>query len=79
MTDPDDMNENRWRIIENEWNLKGAPWPGAIGIEEVNDALAVPGVVCWFTRGWDNKRAARQMVELHNAARPNEQHGQEEK
>ncbi len=61
----------KWRLIENEWNLKSAPWRGAIGIEEVDDDLCVPSVVCWFTRGWDSEKAARQVVELHNAALDN--------
>jgi hypothetical protein len=64
----------RWRIIENEWNLKRAPWSGAIGIEEVDDELAVPPIVCWFTRGWagdgyvSNDHPAVLTVKLHNQA-----------
>ena len=57
----------RWRVIENEWNLKGEPWSGAIGIEEIDNDLAVPGIVCWFTRGWDDSDAmARHVCDLHN-------------
>lgn len=37
------MNDKKWR---------------AIGIEEVNDEQAVPGIVCWFTRGWASEEAA---------------------
>lgn len=56
-----------WRIIENEWNLKAAPWKDAIGIEEIDDDLAVPGVVCWLTSGWpDNREIAQHIVDLHN-------------
>ena len=56
----------RWRLIENEWNLKGSPWTGAVGIEEDDETLEVPGIVCWFTRGWDSLPAAKQVVEDHN-------------
>ena len=64
----------RWRIAENEWNLKGAPWRGAIGIEEVDDGVAVPALVCWFTRGWggdgyvSDSHPAAVTVLLHNQA-----------
>ena len=64
----------RWRIVENEWNLKCAPWRGAVGIEEVDDELAVPALVCWFTRGWTEddeptpNHPAYRAVELHNQA-----------
>lgn len=56
----------RWRLIENEWNLRCAPWSDAIGIEEIDDAVEVPGIVCWFTRGWNSKEAAEEVVMLHN-------------
>ena len=56
----------RWRIIENEWNLKASPWLDAVGIEEINEDLAVPAIVCWFTRGWD-ENLAQHVVDLHNA------------
>ena len=57
----------RWRIIENEWNLKGAPWTGAVGIEEVDNDVAVPALVCWFMRGVD-PIDIEGVVRLHNAA-----------
>ena len=63
----------RWRIAENEWNLQGAPWRGAVGIEEVDSDLAVPALICWFTRGWTEddeptkNHPAVRIVELHNA------------
>ena len=60
------MKGKRWRVIENEWNLRDAPW-SAVGIEEVDDGQAVPAVVCWFTRGWDDSDAmARHVCDLHN-------------
>lgn len=55
----------RWRIVVNEWNLKSAPWSDAVGIEEDDDSLAVPGVLCWFTRP-DGQENAERVVELHN-------------
>ena len=62
----------RYRIAENEWNLTGAPWRGATGIEEIggNEDLAVPPVVAWFTRGEDQEALARRIVELLNGDRP---------
>lgn len=60
------MNKKRWRIAENEWNLKNAPWSDAVGIEEIDDIVAVPGVICWFTLGWDSLAAAEELVRLHN-------------
>ncbi len=60
----------RWRRIRNEWNLKGAPWRGAVGIEEDDEQLAVPAVVCWFTRGWPNLEAmVDEVCRQHNSAR----------
>jgi hypothetical protein len=62
----------RWRVIENKWNKESKPWTGAVGIEEVDDDLAVPAIVCWFTRGWaltedDNGEwLAQHVVDLHN-------------
>jgi hypothetical protein len=43
------------------------PWSDAIGIEEVPRGNDVPGIVCWFTRGWNSKLAAEQIVASHNA------------
>lgn len=57
----------KWRITRNEWNLKGIPWRGAIGIEEDDDVAAVPAMVCWFLRGTDPDDA-RSVVDQHNAA-----------
>lgn len=56
----------RWRIIENEWNLKAAPWRDAVGIEETDEDMAVPAIVCWFTRGW-GEYLAQSVVDQHNA------------
>ncbi len=61
----------RWRVIENKWNLASAPWSGAVGIEEDDKDLAVPAIVCWFTRGWtededDPGHPANHIVDLHN-------------
>lgn len=56
----------RWRILRNEWNLKGAPWSGAVGIEEDDEQLAVPAIVCWFTRGWDQPALAQEVCDAHN-------------
>jgi hypothetical protein len=54
-----------YRIAENEWNLKGAPWRGAVGIEYTDDGkLAVPPLVCWFTRG--SEELAALIVSLLN-------------
>jgi hypothetical protein len=55
----------RWRIITNEYNLNGAPWRGAIGIEEDDQDLAVPAIVCWFMRGCDLP-IIQQVVDSHN-------------
>lgn len=58
----------RWRIIEDDsWNKGVAPWTDAVGIEEIDEDIAVPGIVCWFTRGWDAQEAAAMTVALHNA------------
>jgi hypothetical protein len=57
----------RWRILQNKWNLKCPPWHDAIGIEEDDEILAVPAVVCWFTRGWDQPALAQSVVAAHNA------------
>ncbi len=61
----------RWRIAQNKWNLSNAPWSGAVGIEEDDNSIAVPAMVCWFTRGWtqdegDPNHPARRVVDLHN-------------
>lgn len=66
----------RYRIAENEWNLKNPPWSGAIGIEEVEfeqdedgeyEVFTVPSLVCWFTRGGDQEHLAKLVVTLLNA------------
>lgn len=64
----------RWRIAENEWNLRGAPWKGAVGIEEIDDDLAVPALICWFTRGWTE---SDKLTEAHPAVIIVRQHNQE--
>lgn len=56
----------RWRIAQNEWNLKSAPWSEAVGIEEVDDT-DVPAILCWFTRP-RGKANAKRVVDLHNSA-----------
>lgn len=69
------MAYTRYRIAENEWNLKDPPWRDAIGIEEVEyerdergeyEVFAVPSLVCWFTRGDGQERLADQIVALLN-------------
>lgn len=54
-----------WRIIENEYNLRMAPWSGAVGIEEIDEEIAVPSIVCWFMRGWD-RATVENVVRVHN-------------
>lgn len=56
----------RWRIARNEWNLRGAPWHGAFGIEEDDEQLAVPGMICWFYRG-TSIAEVQAVVDAHNA------------
>jgi hypothetical protein len=55
----------KWRIITNKYNLRDAPWRGAVGIEEDEPDLAVPAIVCWFTRGWD-LALIQQVIDTHN-------------
>lgn len=55
----------KWRRAKNSWNLRGAPWRGAVGIEEDDDLAAVPAIVCWFTRGNADAMVDR-VIELHN-------------
>ena len=59
------MSDKKWRRVENEWNLQTAPWSGGFGIEEIDEDLAVPSLVCWFYRGWDESLVDR-VVEMHN-------------
>jgi hypothetical protein len=47
-----------FRVAENFWNLKNLPWRGAVGIEADLD-LAVPSLVAWLTRGYDNDALAK--------------------
>jgi hypothetical protein len=58
----------RYRIAENHWNLEGQPWRDAIGIEEIDpdDNLAVPTLVCWFTRGEGQAELAARIIKLLN-------------
>jgi hypothetical protein len=57
----------KWRVItEDSPNQRVAPWTDATGIEEADDVLAVPAIVCWFTRGSGNGRLAQYVVDLHN-------------
>lgn len=57
----------KWRITENEWNLRQRPWSESIGIEEDDPQLAVPTMVCWFLRGWLIEDV-QAVVDAHNAA-----------
>lgn len=56
----------KWRLVRNEWNLKGRPWFGGVGIEEDDESGAVPALVCWFYRGDDAGAKAVEVVRLHN-------------
>ncbi len=63
------MSNKRWRIIENEYNRSSAPWGGTMGIEEADEEAAVPAVILWFTRGWEDiDSMARSVVDAHNKA-----------
>ncbi len=64
----------KYRIAENPWNLKSAPWRDAIGIEDVSDQdLAVPPVICWFTRPSDDAaNMAHLICRLLNKTEPTE-------
>jgi hypothetical protein len=63
----------KWRLIENEWNLKNPPWAGAIGIEEDDVNAVVPAIICWFTRGWeDSGKMAQEMCDQHNRGLSND-------
>jgi hypothetical protein len=55
----------RWRIAKNVWNLAELPWRGVIGIEEDDDTVAVPSLVCWFMRGVD-QADIEAVIRLHN-------------
>ena len=63
----------RYRIAENEWNIKDPPWSEAIGIEEVafwkdgEEVFATPPLVCWFTRGGHQPELADKVVALLNS------------
>ena len=56
----------KWRIARNKWNVKDPPWRGAIGIEEDDEVLAVPSLVCWFTRGGWSMKMIQDVVDSHN-------------
>ena len=43
----------RWRRVKNRWNLCAVPWSEAEGIEEDDESVVVPALVCWFLRGTD--------------------------
>lgn len=61
----------RYRIAENEWNLRNPPWSGAVGIEDMIDPdLAVPPVAVWVTRGEGNEEFAEVLVAALNAGDP---------
>jgi hypothetical protein len=61
------VNERRWRVIRADSpNWAAAPWPDAIGIEAIDEHIAVPSIICWFTRGWNSERAAAETVRFHN-------------
>lgn len=62
----------RYRIAENEWNLKDPPWRDAIGIEDIGGLdpdYAVPPVVAWLTRGYGQERFAQFLVDALNERR----------
>ena len=57
-----------YRIATDDVNLKLAPWQDAIGIEEVElhadgtEVNATPAIVCWLTRGNNQKVLAARIV-----------------
>lgn len=60
------------RITKDSANIRAQPWSEAVGIEEIDEELAVPGIVCWFSRGWafDEEQTihiADHVIALHNA------------
>lgn len=62
----DQVNSNGlFRIAKHPDNLATSPWRGAIGIELTCTLLAVPPVICWFTRG--SEEYARLLVGLLNS------------
>jgi len=42
-----------------------APWQGGFGVEEIDDDVAVPPLVCWFCAGTD-RATVQRVVDLHN-------------
>jgi hypothetical protein len=65
---PETRETVRYRVAQNEWNLKQPPWSGAVGIEEVaywedgSEIFAVPPLVCWLLRGSDPSGLAERIV-----------------
>lgn len=59
----------RYRIVSDTFNLKSAPWTGAIGIEDTGENITVPALVCWFTRGHGQRQMAEKIVHLLNSER----------
>jgi len=56
----------RWRPVRNEWNLRAAPWHGGAGIEEDDESVVVPALVCWLYRGRDVDAEVAEICRLHN-------------
>lgn len=59
----------RYRIAENEYNLRSKPWRDAIGIEDMIDPdLAVPPIVAWLMRGDEQAEFAAFLIRALNSA-----------
>ena len=61
-----DPMTTRWRPVQNEYNLKAAPWHGGQGIELDDERLYVPSLICWIYRGHPEE-LAQHICDLHNA------------
>ncbi len=57
----------RWRRVKNRWNLRARPWSEAEGIEEDDESVMVPALVCWFLRG-TNPSDIEAVIQAHNEA-----------
>lgn len=62
-----------FRIAKNEYNIKDLPWRGAVGIEQVylwddgSEVFGTPPLVCWLTRGENQKDLADKIVSALNS------------
>lgn len=54
----------KYRIAENRYNIQNPPWRDAVGIEDISEGLAVPSLICWFTRG--DPELPQKVVDLLN-------------